>query len=164
MIKERIHLSSKQYHVTGGDARVFGQDADVRRKMTSKQVEERFAQVWEQLLEPEVRKAPIISLEEARELLDGKALEHAKPGYQYRQFSIDLAVFIARLSKEATEDGICDQLWPLGAHRDPTRLCLYFETIESKRQFEGIARQLKTEPRSLALWLVMDFVNKFPKT
>ena len=125
MIEENILLSIKKYHVTGGDARVFGQDADVRRKMNSNEATERFTRIWQRLLEPQVRNAPIIPLEEARELLEGKALEYVLAGHQYRQFSIDSAVFIARLNKEATEDGACDQLWPLGhAGTQPAFVCI----------------------------------------
>jgi hypothetical protein len=88
-----------------------------------------FASVWRETLEKEVRTAPKITLEEAKELLDEKQVVHAKDGFQYRQFSIHSVVFIARVNNDAEESGICTQLWPLGAHRDNTRLCMHFDTI-----------------------------------
>jgi hypothetical protein len=163
MFKEKILPKVKAFHVTGGDSRVFGEDAAERRKMGPKQVGERFAQVWRDLLEPEIRVAPIISLDEARELLEGRSLEYALSGYQYRQISIDSALFLVRLNSDASQDGVCDQLWSLGAHRDPTRLCVYFNAAEAKARFETVARRLGWKPQNLALQLLADFVEKFPE-
>lgn len=163
MIQERISPEVKAFHVTGGDARVFGEDAAERRRMNAGQVQDRFAQVWRDVLEPEVRMAPLTSLDEARELLDGKSLRYALPGHQYRQISIDSALFLVRLNIEAGQDGVCDQLWALGAHRDPTRLCVYFEAAETKARFDAIARKLDWKPQDLALQLLVDFVEKFPE-
>ncbi|MFB2877774.1 hypothetical protein [Floridanema aerugineum] len=162
MIDESLFPQSKVYLVKGGDAKVFGEDSDIRRRMTDTQAIERFKNIWEKVLEPEIRKAPIITAEEAKELLEGKQRDYAIRGFQFRQFSLHSAVFVARLNKDATEDGVCDQLWGIGAHRDNTRLCMYFETVEEKLRFEEIASNLKIEPRQLALQLVMDFVHKFP--
>lgn len=163
MIKEKILSKVKAFHVTGGDSRVFGEDAAERRKMGPQQVGERFAQVWRDLLEPQIRVAPEITLDEARDLLDGKFLEYALPGYQYRQISIDSALFLVRLNREADQNGACDQLWSLGAHRDPTRLCLFFEAAEAKARFVAIAHKLSWKPQDLALQLLVDFVKKFPE-
>ncbi len=133
MIEENIYTKSKIYHVKGGDARVFGDDSDVRRKMTEAQAVERFATIWQNILEPEIRKAPTITSEEAEELLEGKQKEYVIDGFQFRQFSLNSVVFIARLKLETKEDGVCDQLWSLGVHRDNTRLCIYFSTIEDNK-------------------------------
>lgn len=160
MITEQMPISSKKYLVTGGDARVFGEDADLRRKMSTDELQERFSKVWSTVLEPQVRSAPIISLPEARELLQGKPLQYVVAGYQYRAFSIHSAVFVARLNESATTNGSCDQLWALGAHRDPTRLCLYFGSITEKTKFDDLARALGYEPKELALALVSDFAKK----
>jgi len=160
VITEQIPLSSKKYLVTGGDARVFGQDADVRRKMSTVELQARFAEVWSKVLESEVSTAPIIPLPEARELLEGKPLEYVVSGYQYRAFSIHSVVFLARLNESATTGGSCNQLWALGTHRDPTRLCLHFGSIPEKTQFDELARSLGYEPKELALALVSDFVKK----
>lgn len=163
MVKEKILPKVKTFLVTGGDSRVFGEDAAERRKMGPRQVSERFAQVWQDLLEPAIRLAPVIPFEEARELLEGRSLEYALPGYQYRQISIDLAIFLVRLNSGAGQDGVCDQLWSLGAHRDPTRLCVHFDAAETKNRFETIARNLHWKPQDLALQLLVDFLEKFPK-
>jgi hypothetical protein len=164
MIEENIHTRSKLYHARGGDARIFGEDSDIRRKMDERQTLERFASIWQNVLEPEIRKASIITTEEAKELLEGKQKEYVINSFQFRQFSLHNVVFIARLNSEAREDGVCNQLWSLGVHRDNTRLCIYFSKIEEKERFEEIAKQLLfDDSRDLALNLIMDFVDKFAK-
>ena len=161
MIRESINPPWKVILARTGDARVFGEQSDVRRKMDDEAAIEHFAEVWNNKLEPEVRKAPVISAAEAKELLEGKQRDYAIDGFQFRQFSLHSVVFVARLNNGATEEGKCDQLWPLGAHRDNTRLCMYFETVANRERFEQIARQLHWEPKELALSLAMDFMQKF---
>lgn len=163
MIEDQINPSQRIYCVRGGDARIFGQDSDVRRRMTDQEAEERFAKVWTEKLEPHVRIAPIITAEQARELLEERQRSFAPDAYQYRQFMIDSVPFVVRLNKDATEIGICNQVWPLGAHRDPSRLCMHFETVAEKEAFDGLARSLNYDPRHLALELVMDFMRKHPR-
>jgi hypothetical protein len=162
MISESIKPVWKMILARTGDARVFGEQSDVRRNMDDETALEHFAKVWQVKLEPEIRKTPVISPAEARELLEGKQREYADAGFQFRQFSLHAVVCIARLNHGATEDGNCDQLWPLGAHRDNTRLCMYFAKVTDKERFERIARQLHREPKELALSLAMDFMSKFP--
>lgn len=161
MIEERINSKWKMILSRTGDAGVFGEQSDVRRKMDDQSALDHFAKVWRQTLEPEVRKAPVISVEEVKELLEGKQREYAVDDYQFRQFSLYSVVFVVRLNQNATENGTCDQLWQLGAHRDNTRLCMYFNSITEKERFERIAQQLHREPKNLALQLALDFVQKF---
>lgn len=155
------HASSKLHHIRRGDARVFGEDSDIRRRLNDKEATNRFGEVWKSILEPEIRTAPKITVEDAKELLEGKQQDYAIAGFQFRQFSIQAAVFVARLNKDATKEGVCDQLWSIGMHRDNTRLCMYFNTVEEKDQFVVIAKQLGWKPQELALQLVMDFAAKF---
>lgn len=161
MITEKIHPKMKKSLVAWGDARVFGNDADVRRRMSDDAVLRRFSEVWAKTLERSIRDAPTIGLAEAMELLQERYASYVKEGFQYRQLSIDSAVFVARLNEGAERDGTCDQLWPIGAHRDPTRLCVHFDTVEEKELFDRTARQLSWAPQSLALSLLMDFLRKF---
>lgn len=161
MINEKIHPTMKKLHVTWGDARVFGKDADVRRGMNDAEVLERFSSVWAKTLESAVREAPVISLEEANELLQDRYSGYVKEGFQFRQLSIDSAVFVARLNEGAGKDGTCDQLWSIGAHRDPTRLCVHFATVAEKESFDRLAKQLSWNPHALALSLLVDFMSKF---
>ena len=160
MISESINPNWKTTLARTGDARVFGEHSDVRRKMDHQTALQHFAEVWQSTLEPEVRKAPVITTAEAKELLEGKQRDYAVEGY--RQFSLYSVVCVPRLNHGAAEEGNCDQLWPLGAHRDNTRLCVYIETVADKRRFEQIARELHWEPKKLALQLTMDFIRKFP--
>lgn len=160
MIGETINRSWKAILARTGDARVFGEQSDVRRRMSDEEAIEHFATVWETKLEPEVRHAPLISAAEASELLEGRQREYAVEGYQFRQFSLHSVVCVVRLNKDAKEDGVCDQLWSLGAHRDNTRLCMYFETVADRDRFEEISRNLGWEPRNLALSLATDFMRK----
>jgi hypothetical protein len=161
MINDNIHPLWKMRLARSGDARVFGEQSDVRRKMDDEGALRHFADVWQSKLEPEIRRAPVIPTTEAVELLEGKQREYAIDGYQYRQFSLDSVIFIARLNDGATENGNCDQLWPLGAHRDNTRLCMYFDTVDDRERFEEIARELGWDPKTLALSLATDFMIKF---
>lgn len=161
MIEDNIHTSSKLHHIKHGDARVFGEDSDVRRRLDLDPAIKRFTQVWKDVLEPKIRTASEITPEKAKELLEGKQREYATAGFQFRQFSIHGAVFVAGLNKDATEEGRCDQLWSIGTHRDTTRLCMYFNTVEEKEQFETIAKRLGWQSQELALQLVMDFATKF---
>ena len=163
MIKESINSRWKQILARTGDARVFGERSDVRRKMEDQEALTHFSEVWRSKLEQEVRGAPIISAAEAKELLEGKQRDYAIEGHQFRQFLLHSVPFVVRLNKEATDEGTCDQLWPLGIHRDNTRLCMYFETIEEKERFEHIAARLGREPKVLALKLATDFMDKFPR-
>jgi hypothetical protein len=163
MIKDETNPKQKQYCVRGGDARIFGGDPDVRRRMSDQEAEERFAKVWADKLEALVRTAPVISAEQARELLEEKQRTYVTEAGQYRQFMIDAVPIVVRMNKDATENGICDQIWLLGAHRDPSRLCMHFETVALKEDFDQLAKSLGYEPRILALELVMDFMRKHPK-
>ena len=142
MIHENMKPQWKIILARTGDARVFGEQSDVRRKMDDEAALQHFAKVWQAKLEPEIQKAQVISAAEAKELLEGKQRDYAVDGFQYRQFSLYSVVCIARLDLGATEEGSCDQPWPLGAHRDNTRLCMYFETVAERERFERIARQL----------------------
>ena len=163
MIREEIHPKSKHYHVKGGDARVFGQDSDVRRKMSDQQLEERFALVWAEKLESEARGATVITADQARELLEEKQREYVLDVGQYRQFVVDSVHFVVHLNHGADQNGICNRLWSLGTHRDPARLCMVFDTVVEKEDFDVLAKSLGYEPRNLALSLVMDFMRKHPK-
>lgn len=163
MIEENIHLSLKRSLIRYGDAEIFGEDSHVRRKMTDTEITNRFAEIWNEVLEPEVRKAKTVTLEHAREMLDEKVHGYAKEGYQYREFSTDLVAFVARLNPEATENGRCTQLWSLGAHRDPTRLCIFFESPSDRMQFDSVAKRLQIDAKKLAVDLAYDFMRKFPQ-
>ncbi len=163
MIQENINQAWKRNLARTGDARIFGERSDVRRQLSDAEAIVHFDQVWTEKLEKEVRNATPISVAEAKELLEGKQRAFALEGHQFRQFSLDSVPFVVRLNSGATDVGICDQLWPLGAHRDNTRLCMYFNTIEDKRRFDELATRLHWAPRVLALKLAMDFMDKFPK-
>jgi len=133
----------------------------VRRKFDDSQVDTRFREVWESLISVSLETAPVVTIEEAKELLgDEKRAAYVIPGYEYRQFSVDSAAFLARVSRNR-EDLDCDQLWSIGAHRDPTRLCVHFETIEALTQFSAVSRRLGYKPKDLLLALGMDFLSKF---
>src|SRR6478736_851172 len=161
MPKEMLNQKSKAYLVHGGDARVFGEDADLRRKFNDTKINKRFKQVWEETIAPGLDGGQTVTADEAKELLGDRRAEFVKPGFEYRQFSVDTAAFLARLSV-VPNSPTCDQLWPLGAHRDPTRLCVHFERVEDLANFSSLARSLKTEPKKLLLELAVDFMNKFP--
>lgn len=153
---ESINDRIKVGHIKWGDARVFGEDSDVRRKLSEEECIERFGQVWTEKLAGEVEQAPQITREEAEELLEEKFKSFATAGYKYRQFSLHHVPFVARV----TMGGCCDQLWALGAHRDNTRLCMHFDTIRDKQRFDSIARRFGWEPKVLALRLCTDFIQK----
>jgi hypothetical protein len=163
MIQENINPNWKRVLARGGDARVFGERSDVRRHMDDEEAVAHFDKVWAEKLEEEVRRAPVISAAEAKELLEGKQRDFALEEHQFRQFLLHSVPFVVRLNNGATDVGTCDQLWPLGAHRDNTRLCMYFNTIEDKQRFDQIAGRLNFDSRVLALKLAMDFMAKFPK-
>jgi hypothetical protein len=143
-----------------GDARVFGEDSDVRRKLGDEAAIARFAELWSTKLAAEVEKAPEITREQAEELLEEKLKSYATAGYVYREFLLHNVPFVARI----TGGGYCDQLWALGAHRDNTRLCVNFETIADRQRFEEIAGRLRFQPKVLGLRLLTDFMDKFDLT
>ena len=163
MIEENIYPNWKLYLAREGDARVFGEQSDVRRQMDDPTALRHFAEVWNDVLEPELRGAPEITIEEAAELVEGKQREYVRSGHQYRWFSLYSVPFIAWLNSNADEDGTCDQLWPLGVHRDNTRLCMHFASIPDKERFDRLARRLGWKPKELVLKFVTDFMNKFPE-
>ena len=111
-------------------------------------------------LEPELQQAPVISANEALELLDSKFHNFVNQSHEFRQFTVHSVPFIARLSQEKTH---CDQLWSLGKHRDNTRLSVYFHTVELRDRFERVARRLKWNSRDLAEKLLCDFMNAVDK-
>lgn len=156
---ENVHDRMKVGHIKWGDARVFGEDSDIRRKLSDNDAVKRFDEVWRTKLASEVASSPEITRDEAEELLEEKFKSYATAGYSFRQFSLHHVPFIARV----TQGGVCDQLWALGAHRDNTRLCLHFDTIADKEQFDSIARRFGWEPKVLALRLCKDFVNKIER-
>lgn len=162
MIEDRIHLALKKSLVKYGDAEIFGEDSHVRRAMSEDEIVERFVKIWREVLEPEIRCAKAITLEHAREMLDERVHRYVVEGYQYREFSTDLVAFVARLNPEATKDGNCTQLWSLGAHRDPTRLCMFFNSPDDRKQFEVVAKNIQLEAKKLATELAYDFMRKFP--
>ncbi len=157
MIAESIHPKMKIGSIKFGDARVFGEDSDVRRKLADEAAIARFGELWLSTLAPEVEKAPEITREQAEELLEEKFKSYVAAGYAYRQFLLHNVPFVVRI----TANGHCDQLWALGAHRDNTRLCVYFETIADRERFEAIARRLGWQSKVLGLSLLMDFMKKF---
>lgn len=155
-MNESIHERMKVSHIKWGDARVFGEDSDVRRKLEDSDAVARFSDVWKNKLSGEVEDAPEITREEAEELLEEKLKSFAIVGYTYRQFSLHHVPFIARV----TAGNECDQLWALGKHRDNTRLCMHFDTIRDKERFDEIARRFGWNPKVLALRLCTDFMHK----
>ncbi len=162
MIIEDLNRNWKITLARGGDASVFGAESDVRRRMDEEDALRHFGTVWEAKLEPELRKAPPISTAQAKKLVKENQQNYAVDGYQYRQFSLDSAVFVARLNQHASEDGRCDQLWPLGVLRDNTRLSMYFEEVAHRERFEQLAHGFfRQKPEELALSLAMDFLRKF---
>jgi hypothetical protein len=140
-----------------GDARVFGEDSDIRRKLSDEDAIARFGALWSSTLAAQVESAPEITREQAEELLEGKLKTYAAAGYTYRQFLFHNVPFVSRI----TGRGYCDQLWALGAHRDNTRLCVNFETIADRERFDEIAAKLGWHPKVLGLRLLPDFMQKF---
>ena len=158
MLQESVHRRMKIGSIKFGDARVFGEDSDIRRKLDDDAAVKRFDELWKSTLAAEVETAPLITREQAEELLEEKLKSYAIDGYTYRQFVLDNVPFVARI----TGGGWCDQLWALGAHRDNTRLCVHFDTIADRQRFEKISSQLGWNSKVLALRLLIDFMQKFP--
>jgi hypothetical protein len=158
-IQESLHSKMKVSHIKYGDARVFGEDSDVRKKLSDEECAARFTDLWNESLSTEVETAQIITREEAEEMLETKFRPYAVIGFEYRQFSLYHVPFIARI----TPGGYCDQLWALGVHRDNTRLCVHFGTIRERERFEEIAKQYGWEPRDLGLSLMLDFMKKIDR-
>src|SRR5688572_29639238 len=75
MIKEKLSQKSKTFLVQGGDARVFGQDADLRRKFDDTRVNQRFIDVWRSTIAPGLENGQVVTAEEAKELLGDKRAE-----------------------------------------------------------------------------------------
>lgn len=109
-LSESINVKMKIGHIKWGDARVFGEDSDVRKKLSDEECTRRFSELWASKLAQEVEDAPEITREEAEEMLEEKFRGYAVAGYVYRQFSLHHVPFVARI----TAGGFCDQLWPLG--------------------------------------------------
>jgi hypothetical protein len=158
MIGEKIHSKIKIGHARKGDADVFGDDSDRRRDMRDEECLSRFAEVWENRLEPEIGKAPIVSLEEAREMLESKLHGYVEEGAEFRQFSLHFVPFLARLTRRRGEL-VCDQLWSLGKHKDNTRLSVYFRTIDLRERFESVSQRLDWDSAKLAEKILTDFMN-----
>ncbi|MBP0017762.1 MAG: hypothetical protein J7647_09405 [Cyanobacteria bacterium SBLK] len=154
-MKENINEKIKLSHIRGGDALIFGKDSDVRRKLSDTDALKRFSEIWPSF-EPEIENAPEITQEEAKELLEERYCSFVQSQYSFKQFSLNQVPFVVRITRE----GVCDQLWSLGAHRDPTRLCIYFEKIEDKKKFDAIANQLQWDSQKLARQLCIDFMQK----
>lgn len=164
MIRDEVHRTMRIRYAKFGDARIFGEDAPARKKMSDWEAEERFKQVWTDKLEAHVRVAPVITATQARELLEDEIYQkYVIDTAQYRQFLLDQVPIVVRLNRDATEDGVCEQFWPLGAHRDPSRLCIYFDTVAEKVDFDDLSRSLDYHPQRLAMELLMDFMRKHPK-
>jgi hypothetical protein len=161
MIRERIHAASKKFLVQGGDARVFGADVDARWQLDEDQVETRFREAWSKQLASALEKAATITAEEARELVGDKRTRYVTEGYEFRRFAVGFAEFVARLARREAELE-CDQLWSISTQRDPTRLCVHFESPDELRRFAEIAKDLNKQPRDLLLALALDFMHKFP--
>ncbi len=85
-------------YIRWGDARVFGEDSDIRRKLREEECIKRFGQVWTEKLSDEVEHAPEITREEAEELLEERFKSLATAGYTYRQFSLHQVPFVARVT------------------------------------------------------------------
>lgn len=156
MIADAIHGSSKALHVKCGDTHVFGMDFLQRRAFSPAECEERFAAVWAEKLQPQLQLAHAVSLDTARELLDPKLHSNVKPGYEYREFVVNNVHFLARLSSDGA---VCDHLWTLSGHHDPTKLTVYFPSAEVKDRFGETARQLGWEAKALAAKLLCDFLD-----
>jgi len=161
MVRDRVHAASKKFLVQGGDARVFGGDVDARWQFDERQVEARFVEVWTSVLVRPLEAAPTITRDEARELLGDKRTRYVVEGYEFRRFAVGFVEFVARLSTRQSELE-CDQLWSVAAPRDPTRLCVHFESPDELARFSAIARELEKQPRDLLLELALDFMRKFP--
>ena len=108
MIPESIHPKMKGGSIKFGDARVFGEDSDVRRKLSDEVAIARFGELWSSTLAAEVESAPEITREQAEELLEEKFKTYATAGFAYRQFLFRNVPFVVRI----TSGGYCDQLWP----------------------------------------------------
>ena len=161
MIRDRIHAASKKFLVQGGDARVFGGDVDARWQFDEAQVETRFREVWNSVLQRPLETAATITREEARELLADKRTRYVTEGYEFRRFAVGFSEFVARLAERDAELE-CDQLWSISAQRDPTRLCVHFESPDELTRFAALAKELAKHPRELLLELALDFMRKFP--
>jgi len=161
MIREAIHAASKKFLVQGGDPRIFGADVDARWQFDESQVEARFREVWSTVLLRSLETATTITADEARELLADKRTRYVNEGYQFRRFAVGFTEFVARLAVRESELE-CDQLWSISTQRDPTRLCVHFESPDELTRFTTIARDLGKHPRDLLLELALDFMHKFP--
>jgi hypothetical protein len=156
---EMTNDEGKVFHVRTGDAGIFGEDSDVRRKMTPPDCVNRFREIWSTKLENAVEEAQIITFEEASELLNDNRRLRLLSDWEQRQFSLLNVPFIAQVKKISEGHYACNALWVLGRHRDNTRLSVYFDTVAQRERFEAISRRLSWESRELAKKILDDFMD-----
>lgn len=163
----KLSLANKAFHIRGGDALVFGDDSDVRWKLSATndvaEINARFQTVWEQKLESKIRQGTVLSTDEARNRVVSSFPEEKqenvvgffKSTFLYREIVVEGVMFVCRLTKDGRT---CDQIWPVSKHRDWSRLSVHFPTIPDLQAFKAVARAQQRDPDELAAEILCAFI------
>lgn len=167
-----LSLKSKAFHIRGGDALVFGDDSDVRWKLSvkndEKKITSRFQKVWDQKLKTKIREGKKLTSDEARDRVvpcfpedkQTDVVGFFKPSFLYREFVVEGVMFVARLRKDGRA---CDQFWPLSKHRDWSRLSVHFPTIPDLQAFKALASAQQRGPDELAAEILCAYTARNQK-
>jgi hypothetical protein len=151
-----------EFHAKSGPVKVFGENVDERKQLTSSQAQNLFAERWKSTILPAMREGRECSIETARGRLHEKQLHFLSTSQLLWEFEIAGLDFIAQIDER--EDVRMTQLWAVTSiDANPKLLRVVFGTVEERRAFEALAIRLGWKSEDLGLALVRDFAKKLDR-
>ena len=146
-----------------GANKLFEVEYDTRQKMQESELIELFDHVWLRGLDDRVKKAEVISREEVTRRLLDKYHDFVDPHQEHRSFHYLKAEFIAQLEKVDSEQHKLTQLWRVASSDTyPKTLFINFGSVEERKKFDNLAKNLETSDEELGLQLIYSFMNLHP--
>jgi hypothetical protein len=156
----KIDNVTKARIVKYGPVRTFG-DYDKRQRMGEEELVAVFDQAWAAGLQGAVGRSHPCTIEVARPKLKENFRAFLDPRQEQRQFRYQEMDFIVQLKKLSDSEQELTQLWKIQSGDDhPKTLWVTFDTVEERKEFAAVARDLGWDDEELGLELLRDFMKK----
>jgi hypothetical protein len=151
---QKIHLARFGYHP------LFGNDVDIREKMSGEEALHRFDNVWERELRNALLEADRCDPEDALRKLPQKEKPYFVKTQEHREFICRDGLFVAQLKHLTSEMYELTQLWFIrSSNVDPRTLFIKFGTVSERSRFRELAERLGWDDYDLGKQILLDFME-----
>lgn len=146
LMKNAIYSIQKHYFVRKGKNHVFGTDFALRESMTGDEAERLFDATWEDKIQPEIAKGPLVDADDVLLRVPESNRGYVNISAEHREFRLSGSLWIAQIA-----NGANDQLWIVPNKAYDTRsITATFKTQQQKDDFDRLSAEHGFEPQEYA--------------